>query len=91
MFDVQCQIRTLTDILKSATEYSIPNYKPEIYKKQTKNQPRWGTDVYSAVCESRRKWGEWKKVGKPERSADPVHLEQMKKVKNKTGKSSKTD
>ena len=32
-FDIQCQIRTLTDILRTATESSIPNYKPEIYKK----------------------------------------------------------
>ena len=60
VFDIQCQIRTLTDILRTTTESNIPNNKPEIYKKQTKNQQRWSPDVYSAIRNSRRQWGEWK-------------------------------
>ena len=86
IFDIHCQIRMLTDILKAATEYSIPNYKPEIYKKQIKNLHRWSPDVYSAIRKSRRKWGEWKKAGKPDRSADPVHFDEMKKAKTKLRK-----
>ena len=58
VFDIQCQIRTLTEILRTAKESSIPNYKPDICKKQTKNQQKWSPDVYSAIRNSRRKWGE---------------------------------
>ena len=86
VFDTQCQIRTLTDILRTATESSIPNYNPEIYKKQTKNQQRWGPDVYSAIRNSRRKRGEWKQAGKPDRSADPVHFDEMKSAKSRLRK-----
>ena len=54
IFDIECQIRMITDILKAITECSIPNYKPEIYKKQTKNMQRWSPEVYSAIRNSRR-------------------------------------
>ena len=73
-------------MLRTTTESSIPNYKPEIFKKQTKNQQRWGPDVYSAFRKSRRKWGEWKQAGKPDRSADPVHFDEMKSAKTRLRK-----
>ena len=86
IYDIQCQIRDLTRILKPATEMSIPRYKPEIVKKQLKPQCRWTPDIYAAIRECRRTWGDWKSAGQPDEALAPNYHNSMKSAKVKLRK-----
>lgn len=81
LYDVQCQIRELTSVLKSATEKSIPRYKPEIVKEKLKPQQKWTPDVYAAIRNCRRTWGEWKAAGQPDEALAPNYHRSMKTAK----------
>lgn len=77
MYDVHCQIRDLTNVLKSAAKTSIPRYKTEIVKKKLKPHCKWTPDIYAAIRECRRSWGEWKAAGQPDQEAAPNYFISM--------------
>ena len=51
IYDLHCQIRDLTNVMKDATEQSIPKYKSHIVKKANKTQHKWNSDIHLAIRE----------------------------------------
>ena len=72
--------------MKEATVRSIPKYKPQIVKKQSKTQHKWNPDIPAAIRECRKSWGDWKSARKPGmNTATDYHL-RMKSAKAKLRK-----
>ena len=47
-YDIECQIRTLTDILKAGAE-NIPGYTAEMVKKTSQKPRKWNLQIYGAI------------------------------------------
>ncbi|MEW8547538.1 MAG: reverse transcriptase family protein [Candidatus Thiodiazotropha sp.] len=62
--DILSPLGHLCAVLKTATEVSIPKYKPELTLKKKRCRP-WSGEIQEAVKKCRLVWWDWKKDGSP--------------------------
>ena len=86
-YDLHCQIRCLTDILKSATEISIPGYTSTKLMTTKPKSRKWNSQVTEAISMSRKVWGDWKMAGKPDKEDNPDLHNSIKAAKTNLQKS----
>ena len=80
-YDIHCQIRDLTDILKTATEVSIPGFSTKMVKKMSQKPRKWNPQITTAIRNSRKVWGDWKNAGRPSKDENAILHDKMRDAK----------
>ena len=80
-YDINCQIRDLTYILKTATEVSIPGFSTKMVKKMSQKPRKWNPQITTAIRNSLKVWGDWKNAGRPSKDENATLHDKMRDTK----------